>query len=206
MSFVVGLTGGIGSGKSAVASLFAAYDVSVIDTDVIAHELTAPRGAAMPEITRVFGSRFVDAQGALDRRAMRRHVFSQPAGRAQLERILHPMIRAAANVRLNEARGPYGLLVVPLLVESGDYIDRVDRVLVVDCNERVQIARTMARSGLEEAEVRAMMVVQADRESRLRAADNVIDNNGSLPELESQVAALHRRYLALARSKSSGAS
>lgn len=204
MSPVVGLTGGIGSGKSAAAKLFAAHGATIIDTDAIAHQLTAPGGEAIPAITQTFGPQFIDPHGALDRSTMRQRVFAEPESKRLLEAILHPMIRAEASKRLAVARGPYSIMVVPLLVESGAYKDRVNRVLVVDCSEDTQLARTMSRSRLTEPEVRAIMATQASRAARLAAADDVIDNDGSLQALSLQVDALHRRYLALAQSEAGG--
>jgi dephospho-CoA kinase len=201
---VVGLTGGIGSGKSAAAKLFAAHGATVIDTDAIAHELTGPGGDAIAAIRETFGAQIIDPHGALDRAAMRRRVFAEPESKRLIEAILHPMIRAAAATRLAESRGPYSILVVPLLVESGAYKDRVDRVLVVDCSEGTQLARTMSRSNLREEDVRAIMAQQASRAERLAIADEVIDNNGNLQALSIQVDALHKRYLALARSEAGG--
>ncbi|GAB4168082.1 MAG: dephospho-CoA kinase [Rhodocyclaceae bacterium] len=203
MSYVVGLTGGIGSGKSAAAALFAELGAAVVDTDVIARELTAPDGAAMPAIAREFGDALVGPDGALDRGAMRRLAFEQPEVRKRLEAILHPMIREVAQRRCREARAPYVVLVVPLLVESGGWRDRIRRVLVVDVAQSTQIRRVMARSGLSEAEVRAILAAQASREERLAAADDVIDNEGSLEALRRAVRALHGRYLAEA-SRSAG--
>ncbi len=195
MRFVVGLTGGIGSGKSAAAVLFAELGADIVDTDAIAHQLTGRGGAAIEPIRAAFGGSVITPEGALDRAAMRRLVFSDPAAKQRLEAILHPMIRVEANLRCVSAQGAYVILVVPLLVETGSYRGRVDRILVVDCAEATQVARTMARSGLTEAEVRAIMAVQAGREARLAAADDVIDNDGGLEALRAQVEALHRRYL-----------
>lgn len=198
MTFLVGLTGGIGSGKSAASSLFESLGAAVVDTDVIAHELTAPGGAAIESIRNAFGDEVIDARGALDRAAMRRKVFADASAKARLEAILHPMIRAEADRRSAAARAPYVVLVVPLLVESGGYRSRVRRVAVVDCPEEVQVARVMTRSGLSAEEARAIMSAQASREQRLAVADDVIDNGGDLAALRPQVEALHRRYLEMA--------
>lgn len=198
MTFLVGLTGGIGSGKSAVSSLFESLGAAVVDTDVIAHELTAPGGAAIESIRNAFGDEVIDARGALDRAAMRRKVFADASAKARLEAILHPMIRAEADRRSAAARAPYVVLVVPLLVESGGYRSRVRRVAVVDCPEEVQVARVMTRSGLSAEEARAIMSAQASREQRRAVADDVIDNGGDLAALRPQVEALHRRYLEMA--------
>ena len=199
MSFVVGLTGGIGSGKSTVADLFASLGVAVVDTDAIAHEMTGAQGAAMPVIGDAFGPTVLLADGGLDRAAMRRLVFSDPSAKSRLEAILHPMIRRESEFRCQAAAGaPYVLLVVPLLVESGDYRQRVDRILVVDCDETVQISRVVARSGLSAAEVQAIMVTQVSRSDRLAAADDVVSNSERRGDLGPQIAPLHQRYLELA--------
>ncbi|TMG80154.1 MAG: dephospho-CoA kinase [Betaproteobacteria bacterium] len=196
--FVVGLTGGIGSGKSAAAEEFARLGASVVDTDVIARELTAAGGAALPHIKALFGDALVAASGAMDRDAMRRRVFSDPAAKQALEALLHPMIRAESERRIGAASGPYVLYVVPLLVEAGDYRARVDRVLVVDAPESAQLARVRARSALPAAEVAAIVAQQASRATRRAAADDVIDNSGTLEQLFAQVRALHARYLKMA--------
>ncbi len=196
--FVVGLTGGIGSGKSAAADEFARLGAAVVDTDAIARELTAPGGAAMGHVRALFGDAFVASSGAMDREAMRRRVFDDPGARQALEGLLHPMIRAESERRIAAARAPYVVHVVPLLVESADYRSRVDRVLVVDAPEDVQVRRVGARSGLRPEEVRAIMASQASRQARLAAADDVIDNGGDLVALRAQVAVLHAKYVALA--------
>ena len=196
--WVVGLTGGIGSGKSAAADRFGELGVTLVDSDLIAHQLTAPGGAAMPAIERAFGPGVIATDGALDRAAMRARVFEAPAERARLEGILHPMIRAESERQCRTATSPYVMMVVPLLIESADFRRRCARVVVVDCPETVQIARVMARSGLDETQVRAIMAAQSPRAERLAAADDVIDNSGDLQALYRQVDALHARYLALA--------
>lgn len=195
--FVVGLTGGIGSGKSAAADLFAARGAEVVDTDQIAHRLTAPGGAAMEAIREAFGAGVVAADGALNRPAMRALAFEDPEARKRLEAILHPMIRAESDRLCRAARAPYVMLVVPLLIESGTYRQRVRRLCVVDCPEAVQIARVMQRSGLEESQVRAIMAAQASRAERLAAADDVVDNGGTPAQLVEQVGRLHGVYLRL---------
>jgi dephospho-CoA kinase len=198
MSFVVGLTGGIGSGKSAVGDLFAARGIAVIDTDAIAHELTAPGGAAMPAIRAEFGDAAAAADGALDRAAMRAIVFAAPSARKRLEGILHPMIRIESERRLAAAESPYVIYMVPLLVESGDYHKRVNRVAVVDCREETQIARVMQRNGLARPDIERILAAQASRAERLAAADDVIDNDGALAELAPRIDQLHQSYLASA--------
>jgi dephospho-CoA kinase len=196
--FTVGLTGGIGSGKSTVADCFAAHGVPVIDTDVIARDLTAPGGAALEAIRAVFGEAFIQADGTLDRAALRRRVFADGAARRQLEAILHPRIRQLVGQMLATLTAPYALIVIPLLVETGGYRDVLSRVLVVDCPEDVQIARVTARSGLSRDEIKAILAAQAGRAERLAVADDIIVNAASLEALRGEVAALHQRYLALA--------
>ena len=196
--YVVGLTGGIGSGKSAAADEFARLGAAVVDTDVIAHRLTGPGGAALPAIERLFGEGSVLPSGAMDRKRMRERVFADPAAKKSLEGVLHPMIRDESERQIAAAGGPYVMHVVPLLVESGDYRRRVDRVLVVDCPEATQIARVRARSGLPADEAQAIVRSQASRAERLAAADDVIDNSGTLEDLRRQVGALHGRYAAMA--------
>jgi len=195
---VVGLTGGIGSGKSAAADAFGKLGARVIDTDAIAHDLTGVAGAAIPEIARQFGKAFVDASGAMDRRRMRDLVFSDAEEKQRLEALLHPMIRAESQRRIRAAQGPYVVLVVPLLVESPDYRERVGRVLVVDCPEELQVARVRQRSGLAEVQIRRIIASQIQREKRLAAADDVIDNSGPVSALQQQVRELHETYLKLA--------
>jgi dephospho-CoA kinase len=197
--FIVGLTGGIGSGKSAAADRFATLGATVVDTDAIAHALTAAGGAAMPAIREAFGAGVVTADGSLDRAAMRTLAFSQPAARERLEAILHPMIRAESARRCAAAPGAYVILAVPLLIESGNYRDRCDRICVVDCPEALQIERVRARSGLDEAQIRAIMGAQASRAGRLAAADDVIDNSGTLEALHARIDALDALYRAAAR-------
>jgi dephospho-CoA kinase len=200
MSYVVGLTGGIGSGKTTVADFFAELGAAVVDTDAIAHELTSARGAAMPAIAGAFGDAVLREDGSLDRATMRRRCFSDPAARKSLEAILHPLIDSESASRVARANhAPYALLVVPLLIESGAYRARVGRILVVDCDEARQIARTMARNALTEKEVRAIMAAQASRAERLAAADDVLSNTGARDALQTGVSALHRRYVELAR-------
>lgn len=194
----IGLTGGIGSGKSRVADLFAERGAALIDTDLIAHEITAPGGAAIPALVEAFGPACLRADGAMDRDAMRALVFSDPTAKARLEAITHPLIREvteqrAAQIRVGGAH-PYLIHVVPLLVESGRWRERVDRVLVVDCSEATQIARVMARNGFSREQVEAIMARQATRAQRLAVADDVIDNDGPVEALPAQVEALDRRY------------
>lgn len=193
----LGLTGGIGSGKSSAARMFSERGVPVIDTDVIAHQLTAAGGAALPAIRAAFGTEVLQADGALERSAMRRRVFSDVAERRKLEAILHPLIRQSVEQQLARLSSPYVLVVIPLLVESGDYRDVLDRILVVDSAEAQQIERVSARSGLSPDDTRAIIAAQASREQRLAAADEVLDNNGSLADLRDQIDWLHQKYLAI---------
>ena len=199
--FILGLTGGIGSGKTAVADMLGELGAALVDTDAIAHELTAPGGAAIAALRAAFGDAVIAADGAMDRAAMRQLVFSDALAKARLESIIHPLIRAESERRRTAALAaghPYVVMVVPLLVESPDYRQRVSRVLVVDCPEETQVARVMARNGLRREEVARIMASQARRGERLAAADDVIVNDRDLGELRRQVETLHRRYLELA--------
>jgi len=194
VKFVVGLTGGIGSGKSAAAAEFARLGAAVVDTDAIAHELTGRDGRALAEIRSRFGEAAIAGDGSMDREVMREIAFSDPQARRQLEGILHPLIREESARRIQAAVGPYIVYVVPLLIESGDYARRVDRVLVVDVPEDIQVERVRTR-GLAEERIRSIIRSQVARAERLKAADDVIDNRGSLETLRNQVAALHEKYL-----------
>jgi dephospho-CoA kinase len=199
MPYCVGLTGGIGCGKSAATQMFAALGAAIVDTDEISRALTAPGGGAMRALESAFGPDYLSADGSLDRARMRAIVFSDPQAKRQLEAILHPLIRAESRSRIAAATGPYVILVVPLLLETGAYADLVSRVLVVDCDEKLQIARTMARSGLDEDQVRSIMKAQLLRRERLQRADDVLQNDADIAALRTQVEALHQRYLELAR-------
>jgi len=199
--YIVGLTGGIGSGKTTVADLFVAYGAQLVDTDAIAHELTAPDGAAMPALIAEFGADIATGTGALDRVAMRRCVFSDPSARGRLEAILHPLIRTLSAERCQAANSPYAVLAVPLLVESGSYRERCDRIVVVDCPESLQVDRVMARSGMAREEVLAIMAAQATRSQRLAVADDVVLNDEGHDKLVRQVAELHQKYLLLSAEK-----
>ena len=203
MAYVVALTGGIGSGKTAVSDMLMALGATIVDTDVIARELTAPGGGAMAEIVAAFGAHIAAADGSMDRAAMRQLAFTDPDARKRLEAILHPMIRAEASRQVAYARAPYVVLVVPLLVEAhAAYRELIDRTLVVDCPERVQIERTMRRSGLSLAEAQRILASQAPRTARLALADDIIVNDTSLEELRAAVQRLHDRYLAAAAEQS----
>lgn len=197
--FTVALTGGIASGKSAVAGRFAALGIGLIDADIVARELVEPGQPALSELAATFGPGILTPDGRLDRRGMRERVFVDAGARRQLEDILHPRIREELRQRADRVKSPYGMLVVPLLVESGPHYAWVDRVLVVDVPRAVQAVRLTSRDGIDTDLAASMLDAQASREQRLAIADDVIDNSGSLAELDSAVAALHARYLALAR-------
>jgi len=193
-TLVVGLTGGIGSGKSTVADFFRGLDVPVIDADEIAHALVAPGQPALQEIIAAFGERCIDADGQLDRGWLRDRVFSDAAQRHRLEAILHPKIRIKISALVKTVEAPYCIVVIPLLLET-DQLDLVDRVLVVDSSQENQLARVAARDGRSRVEILAIMGVQAPRERRLARADDVISNNGTLDELLAQVRSQHAKYL-----------
>jgi dephospho-CoA kinase len=200
--FVVGLSGGIGSGKSTVADRFQALGAGVVDTDALAHQITAAGGAAIAPIRARFGERYLNADGSLNREAMRSLVFADAEAKTALERITHPLIGALARSSVLGRPEPYLLLVVPLLFETGAYPDLIDRVLIVDCPEDVQVERVMRRSGLSEREVRAIMATQLSRQARLARADDVIDNGQTAAALEAQVLELDARYRRLAAERS----
>ncbi len=193
--FCVVLTGGIGSGKSTVASIFRKLGACVIDTDGISHELTGKNGAALGKILAAFGEEYV-VDYTLARAKMRRLIFSDPSSKDRLEAILHPMIRREVEDRIASCTRSYCLIVVPLFFETNHYGDLADRILVVDCNEEIQIVRAMNRSCLSEAEVRSILKNQVSRTVRLAGADDVLENIGKLDELEAGVSLLHLKYLA----------
>jgi dephospho-CoA kinase len=202
--YIVGLTGGIGSGKSSAARIFAEFGATIVDVDAISHALTAANGPAMATIRVAFGASAIDADGALDRAAMRHMVFADPAARKKLEAILHPMIRSEADRRcLAASTSSYVVLVVPLLIESGDYRQRCDRIVVVDCSEANQIARATTRSSITAENVKSIMAAQSSRAERLAAADDIIQNDGDLSALRSRVDALNRKYFVLKDTKAS---
>ena len=198
--YSIGLTGGIGSGKTRVAELLAQWGAAVIDTDQVAHALTAPGGAAIPALREAFGPEVIDASGALDRAAMREIAFSDDAARARLQAILPPRIGRETKRLAERAQGPYLVYVVPLLVESGRWRDRVDRICVVDCDPETQVARVQARSGLTPEIIRRIMAAQAARATRLAAADDVILNDGGTDpgQLRARAKSLHERWCELA--------
>lgn len=197
--YVVALTGGIASGKSAVSERFSKLGARVIDADIVARELVAPGQPALTEIAAAFGTGVLDANGALDRRAMRGRVFAAPDSRRRLEAILHPRVRAALRERAATADGPYALLVVPLLAENAADYEWVDRILVVDVPRTTQRTRLVARDGITPELAEAMLDAQATRAQRLAIADEVIRNDRDLVDLDHEVATLHARYTALAR-------
>jgi dephospho-CoA kinase len=198
--FSVGVTGGIGCGKTTVTDMFAQLGASLIDTDIIAHQLTAPGGAAIARIAAEFGPEFINQDGALDRSKMRELVFTRPDAKNRLEAILHPMIGQETIQQASQAQGVYLMFIVPLLVESRTWKEKVDRVLVIDCPETLQVTRVMARNGMTETQVRAIMATQASRTERLAAADDVIRNQGEIAALTAQVAHLHQEYCAFSQS------
>ncbi len=200
-AFRVGLTGGIASGKSTVAKLFAALGVPLIDTDVLAREIVAPGQPALQQIAQRFGADVLAEDGSLDRAALRTRVFADPAERKALEAITHPAIRALVEERAATAGGEYQMHVIPLLVET-EGRNRVDRVLVVDCSEELQIRRLQARDGVTIDQARAILAAQVTRAARLSAADDVIANEGELGALRNAVETLHASYLSLARARS----
>jgi len=199
MPFCVGLTGGIGSGKSVASDMFAELGAGVVDTDEISRALTAPGGAAIAPIKESFGAEFVAADGGLERARMRGLVFGDADAKRKLEGILHPRIRSRIRADVAAARQPYVIAVIPLLFETGAYLDLLQRVLVVDCEESEQVRRASARSGLSAQEVQAIMAAQLPRTERLKRADDVLRNDCGLPALRKQVARLHAQYLDLAR-------
>lgn len=197
--YVVVLTGGVAAGKSAVARRFEALGVAVYDADVGAREVVSPGSPALAEIGSAFGQAVLDADGALDRRAMRERAFADPGARARLEAIIHPRVRTWLRSKVVADRGPYCMLAIPLLVENRAEYDWVDRVLVVDAPEELQIERLMQRDGVTRGHAESMLAAQSTREQRLAVADDVIVNDGGESALDPQVATLHARYLELAR-------
>lgn len=201
--FCVGLTGGIGCGKTTIANLFAEQGVSIVDTDIIAHQLTAVEGLAIPAICDQFGANFLTTAGAMDRTKMREHVFAHPAEKKRLEAILHPMIQQESLRLARQSNGDYVIFVVPLLLESHTFKQYVSRILIIDCSEERQIRRVMKRNQWDEQQVRAVMQTQVSRDVRLAAADDVITNENDIHANDStllqQVSQLHAAYLALAK-------
>lgn len=200
-SYVIALTGGIAAGKSAVTRRFAALGVPIHDADVAAREVVAPGSEGLAAVVAAFGNEALDAHGHLDRAAMRRRVFADPLARKTLEAIVHPRVRQWLHERALADTAPYCLLAIPLLVENLDHYRWIDRVLVVDAPTDLQLARLMARDGIDEALARRMLAQQAERAQRLALAHDVIDNSGDEAALDAAVAALHQRYLALAATR-----
>lgn len=194
-AFTIGLTGGIGSGKTTVANMFAELGAYLVDTDLVAHALTTENGAAISAIENAFGSGFILPSGAMNREKMRQHVFSQPDEKKRLEAILHPLIREKTEAAAKESTGIYTIFVVPLLIESGSWKQRVSRVLVIDCSEQTQLQRVMSRNGMTQEQVLSIMRTQASRDQRLNAADDVIVNEGSLDQIQLEVRRLHDKYV-----------
>ncbi|MBN2702388.1 MAG: dephospho-CoA kinase [Methylothermaceae bacterium] len=199
----IGLTGGIGSGKSTVARLFEQHGIDVIDTDQIARELVAPGQPALTAIVQAFGPKILQDDGRLNRTELRLRVFQDPEAKKNLEAILHPRVFIEMNRQADLCRSPYCILAIPLLVET-DARHRVDRVLVVDCPEQIQIERVQHRDGLSDNMIRRILASQATRRKRLQAADDVIVNDGDLDQLERQVDELHRFYLQLSHAPETG--
>jgi dephospho-CoA kinase len=197
MSLIVAVTGGIGSGKSTAARMFQQCGADIVDTDAIAHELTEPGQAALQQIVASFGAQYLTTEGRLDRGKLRSRVFADSDARRALEGILHPPIKGEVEARVRASSAPYVVVLVPLLIETGGYRDLVQRILVVDCDERVQVQRAVQR-GLMEDQVRAIIRTQATRSERIAQADDVIQNDGALENLARQVEVLDARYRALA--------
>lgn len=204
LPLVVAVTGGIASGKSALTAAFEALGVPVADADVAARAVVAKGSEGLAEIVAVFGPEVLGADGELDRRAMRERVFADPALRRRLEAIVHPRVRRWLSDAVSRWQAPYGLLAIPLLVESGDAYAWVDRVLVADVPPDVQIQRLMRRDDVSRELAESMLAAQASRAQRLAIADDIHDATGPVESLPGRVAALHRRYLALAQAKRAG--
>lgn len=193
----IGLTGGIGSGKTTVSNLFAEYGTRIIDTDVIAHSLTVSGGAAIQKIQSEFGDEFITSEGAMDRQKMRQYVFSDSTAKQRLESILHPQIRLACEEAAHQADSEYLIFAIPLLIESGDWLNRVDRILVVDCTSDTQVSRVIQRNHFSREQVLDIMRTQVSREVRLQHADDVINSEQDLSSVRLQVEQLHQKYLKL---------
>ncbi len=202
----VGLTGGIGSGKTAVSDRLSQFGAGIVDTDLIAHQITASHGIAIPFIQKQFGAEFIDSSGALDRAKMRKLVFADPDARKALEAITHPLIREETirqAKQLMEEKAPYLVFVVPLLIESGNWLSLLDYLVVVDCPKEVQIDRVMHRSKLSRNEVEKILGAQASRQERISHADMVIENQGSLDSLQAEVLKLHQKILQIQKDRTS---
>lgn len=195
---LIGLTGGIGSGKTAVSDMLGELGAGIIDTDLISHQITAPGGKAIPLIAKAFGADFIDPQGALIRSKMRTLVFEDPSARKVLEQITHPLIQEETSkqaLKLAKSGAPYLVFVVPLLIESGSWVKLIDYLVVVDCSEETQIQRVMHRNNMARSDVENVLKAQTSRNARLAAANAVIENQGGLDELKSEVLKLHQQLL-----------
>jgi len=199
MTLVVGLTGGIGCGKSTACQFFSTLGIDVIDTDEIARQLTQPHGLAINAIQDIFGNTFITPEGALDREKMRNLIFSDSDSRLKLEHILHPLIRKETLNRIALTRSSYTIVAIPLLFETSDYDTIVQRVLVIDCEEEQQISRTIARSHLSEQKVKAIMATQTSRKDRIQKANDIIINRQEIDDLKDQVTRLHHKYMMLSK-------
>ena len=200
MAFVVGLTGGIGCGKSSASKFFSDLGIDVIDTDVIGRTLTQSNGLAINVIKNSFKDSFITADNALDRNKMRNLIFSDNGARLKLEKILHPLILEEVILQAKQSHTPYLIIVVPLLFETNDYKSIVQRTLVIDCDEQQQLSRVMARDQISEQKLRTIMATQISRENRLQKADDIIINNRDIDYLKTQVTQLHHKYLRLSKS------
>lgn len=199
--FSLGLTGGIGSGKTTVSNMFTELGATIIDTDVIAHQLSEPRGEAIAVIAQKFGAAYIDINGAMDRKKMRELIFADPQAKKNLEAILHPLIRQHCEQAAADAKGAYPIFVVPLLIESGNWRARVQRILVVDCDQDTQIKRVMHRNHFTREQVVQILAAQASRDERLAQADDVIDSMANVSQVRIEVERLHKKYLNLAISR-----
>jgi dephospho-CoA kinase len=195
--FTLGITGGIGSGKTSVSNFFAEFGASIIDTDVIAHELCKPNGMAMPLIKLNFGEDFIQADGAMNRSKMRELIFKDAQVKQQLESILHPLIRQQTELMATQSTGLYAILVIPLLIESKKWVNRLDRILVIDCKEETQIQRVMQRNGFNREQVLQIMATQVNRHERLQYADDLINTENDFATIRQQVEVLHKKYVDL---------
>lgn len=201
MPFVVGLTGGIGSGKSTASKFFADLGITIIDTDVISRKLTEANGIAISRIREIFGDSSINSVGEVDRAKMRELVFSDKEARITLEKILHPLILNEVRAQIEQVTDSYAIVVVPLLFETDDYRNIVDRTLVVDCDERQQLIRTMERNHLPEEKVKAIMAAQMTRQQRPQKADDIILNDDDIDSLKEQILSLHQKYLNLCKNE-----
>ncbi|MBL80111.1 MAG: dephospho-CoA kinase [Nitrosomonadaceae bacterium] len=197
MSLIIGLTGGIGSGKTSATNIFSAEGITVIDADKIAHELTKSQGIAIPHIKKEFGQDFISKDGSLYREKMRNLIFSNAYSRKKLEDILHPLIQIEIKHCIETASSPYTIVSIPLLLETASYSEEINRILVIDCDEKYQISRTILRDGLNEQEVRSIIAAQESRQLRINRADDVIVNNADICTLENKIKIQHNKYLSL---------